>query len=125
MKTIDRYSMKVEDIVFPHDNDPNYTAESTQQWVSAYQVNVLKWPAQSPDLNPMEHLWNEVERRLKKLPKKPKSSDDLWQKIQDVWNTIQADDCMKLIATIPQSVKDVKKASGEYARWYVTPIFYM
>ena len=40
-------------------------------------VEELDWPAQSPDLNPIEHLWNELERRLRAEPNRPTSVPDL------------------------------------------------
>ncbi len=51
-------------------------------------LTILDWPAQSPDLNPIEHLWNKVDRRLRQLPHNITSAEDLWNKIQLVWNQI-------------------------------------
>ena len=43
------------------------------------------WPAQSPDLNPIEHLWFLLKRRLAKYPKSAKGITELWERVQVEW----------------------------------------
>ncbi len=47
---------KDADFIFQQDLAPAHTAKSTESWLNEHGVDVLDWPANSPDLNPRENL---------------------------------------------------------------------
>ena len=77
----------------------------------------MEWPPQSPDLNPIEHLWNEIDRCLRLFGDSPRSRDDLRKKIQAVWQNIEIEFVQKLICTMPTRVVDLLAAKDGYTRW--------
>jgi len=55
--------------------------KSTVAFLKNKNVNVLPWPGNSPDLNPIENLWSVLKRQL--TPMKCTSSEQLWKAFQD------------------------------------------
>ncbi|UYV71948.1 hypothetical protein LAZ67_9001283 [Cordylochernes scorpioides] len=70
------YLQGVPNALYQQDNARPHTARISQQ--ALQDVQMLPWPPYSPDLSPIEHVWDIIGRRLHALPQ-PRSEDELWQ----------------------------------------------
>jgi hypothetical protein len=75
--------------LFPHDNIPVHKVRSIQKWFVKICVEEFDWPVQSPDLNPIEQLWDELERQLQARPNRPTSVPDLTNSLVAEWKSPQ------------------------------------
>ena len=69
------------------DNDPKHTSKRAKKWISDnIPNNVLDWPSQSPDLNPIENLFAWIKNQLKRNC--PKTIGDMKTRLEEIWNSI-------------------------------------
>ena len=69
-------------ITFQHDNARPHIVRLVQDSLQQNNVNVIPWPARSPDLSPIEHMWDEMDRRLRRQPRVPQTLQELRNMLQ-------------------------------------------
>jgi len=116
-------------IVFQQDNASPHTAKRTQRWLEnakqEHGFSLMRWPANSPDLNPIENLWAwlklELHRRYpdtKHLPGGPDAVRAvLKDRLKEIWWEIGEEVLNKLVASMPHCVQQVIEASGWYTSY--------
>ena len=103
--------------VFQHDGAPAHRAHIVRHWLHEENLTVLyPSPGNSPDLNPIEHCWSYLKRRV--AQKKPSSTQDLQNKVLHVWNNeISVAYCRKLAESMPSRLKAIFKSHGGPTRF--------
>ena len=117
VQTVDFYGMDQDNFIFQQDNDPKHKSKRAQKWFQDHNISLLDWPAQSPDLNPIEHLWHTLKFRLAAYEVEPRSIQELWERIQVEWEKIPKEECLNLINSMPRRVSAVLKAKGGYTKY--------
>ncbi|UYV70835.1 hypothetical protein LAZ67_8000785 [Cordylochernes scorpioides] len=95
------YLQGVPNALYQQDNARPHTARISQQ--ALQDVQMLPWPPCSPDLSPIEHVWDIIGCRLHALPQ-PRSEDELWQMVEREWRAIPQDAIRTLIDSLPRRV---------------------
>ena len=63
---------------------PQHTSKYVTKWLLAQKFQLIWHPAQSPNLNPLEHFWNKIDRCMRISKKKPANKKDLCEKLQEI-----------------------------------------
>jgi len=98
------------DFVFQSDNDPKHTSKLAKKWFADNQINLLECPAQSPDLNIIEHLWDHLDRSVPISGRK--SFATFKNALFKAWNEIGSEVIQKLITSVPKRLQAVIDAKG-------------
>ena len=114
LKSVKKMGMNTQ-WIFQQDNDPKHTAAIVKNWLDRKRVRRLNWPSFSPDLNPIEHLWDEVERRMKK--EQPKNQRELKECLLKVWQSIEITVLKKLVDSVPNRLNEVIRMKGFPTRY--------
>lgn len=97
------------------DNDPKHKAHQVRLWLLYNCPSVIDTPPQSPDMNPIENLWNELNRRVRQKP--VSSIPALKARLLEEWNKIGNDYTSKIISSMPKRLSDVIANKGYHTKY--------
>lgn len=101
-----------EDFLLMHDNARPHVARTVCDYMEDVGITAMEWPARSPDLNPIEHVWDELKRRVRARSPAPTRLQELQLAIEEEWNAIPQDFMVKLIRSMKNRLRAVIKARG-------------
>uniref|UniRef100_A0A8R1EIA8 Tc1-like transposase DDE domain-containing protein n=1 Tax=Caenorhabditis japonica TaxID=281687 RepID=A0A8R1EIA8_CAEJA len=77
-----------------------------KNWFATNCVTVMEWPSQSPDINPIEHLWEKIKRRVSGI--RARNADEKLSQLQTAWAQIS----QSVLTNLIQSMSSCYRFSG-------------
>lgn len=74
--------------IMQQDNARPHTARLNMQYFQQQNINVMDWPANSPDLNPIENIWSELGRSVRERNPVPSNVAELRAALLHAWNAM-------------------------------------
>lgn len=103
--------------IFQQDNAPIHTSGTTKAWLQSNFINVMDWPAQSPDLNPIENIWGWMARKVYANRKQYRSLEEIEVAVKQAWRDIEKDFIDNLLSSMQNRAIEVLQKRGGHTHW--------
>lgn len=100
---------------FQHDNDPKHASQLIRRFLEDELVPVMKWPSQSPDMNPIENLWEILDTKIR--VESYSNRDQLFAALQEAWTNMDLSIIERLMESMPKRCQEVIKNKGYYTKY--------
>ena len=110
---LDQSLLKMENsnnFIFQQDNAPIHKAKKTIKYFEDSNIELLEWPPQSPDLNPIENIWALLDKNI--TIENRRNRDEFFKSLVDAWNNLSLDVLKNLVESLPRRLEAVVKSKG-------------
>lgn len=105
------------DFILMDDNARPHRARVVTRYLEQETIERMDWPARSPDLNPVEHAWDMLQRRLSARNRQPETLDELQNALLQEWAQIPQADFRNLILSFNNRCQEVIQARGGHTSY--------
>ena len=99
------------------DNARPHVARVCRQFLDDEGIDAIDWPSRSPDLNPIEHLWDVMYRCIRRRQVPPQTVQELTDALIQVWEEIPQDTIRRLIRSMPRCCRECIQARGGHTHY--------
>ena len=112
-KSAEKMSMTA--FVLQQDNDPKHKCRVATEFFNENNIELLEWPAQSPDLNPIEHLWSILDQKVRQSYQSNKVT--FMDELRRQWDLLPKSLLRTLVESIPNRLQSVIDNKGGATRY--------
>ncbi len=105
-------------LMLQHDNARPHVARICTQFLEAENIPVLAWPAYSPDMSPIKHVWDALDRHIRQRVPVPANIQQLRTSIEEEWTNIPQATINNLINSMRRCVA-LREANGSHTRYWL------
>lgn len=117
LRFLDQKGIDPTEIIWVQDNNSKHTARETRAWFEDNSIECMDWPAQSPDMNIIEHIWTHLKRQIRRRSPPARNATELWNVVQEEWDAIDPEFIRHLYCSIPRRVEALHKAKGWWTKY--------
>ena len=107
----------VQHCILQDDNATPHRAASVQRLKEEVGIRTLRWPSRSPDMNPIEHIWDIMKRKMNNNNHPPQNVRELREAILEAWQQLPQAMLNRLVLGLPRRVTALLRARGLYTRY--------
>ena len=111
-------------LILQQDNARPHVARVCQDFLANNDIAPLAWPPYGPDLTPIEHMWDELDRRVRKRRNPPATLAQLRNALIDEWNNIPMRTVNALVNSIQRRIRAATLARGGHTRYWLSVWFW-
>jgi transposase len=104
-------------LIYQQDNAPAHKKREVVDFLAAQDFQTLEWPPQSPDLSPIEWIWNLCKMKMKALTPRPRTPATMREAILKIWDELDDYSRIKTCATFKRRLNDCIKNKGGFTRF--------
>ena len=105
------------DWIFMDDNATCHRSFVTNAFKTQADIRTLKWPARSPDLNPIENVWSLLKRRVRRSIRSGDDLSRLEALLRQEWDRLSQEVINRLIESMSSRIRQVIEVSGEVTKY--------
>ena len=98
--------------LFQHDNARPRQTPLAMDYLEQNSINALPWLSKSPELNPIEQLWDHFDKRVRQGQSPSQTVDQLYQMLQQEWRSIPRNNVRKWMESMPRRCRVLLTARG-------------